>query len=48
MRFPRCKYIYWDKGSHENPTGDDSQDRDMWNAVSRVLGGSEELMDLSS
>ncbi|WWD22515.1 hypothetical protein CI109_107008 [Kwoniella shandongensis] len=34
LRFPRCRYIYWDKSSREHPTGDDSQDRDMWNCLS--------------
>ncbi|OCF31187.1 DNA ligase 4 [Kwoniella heveanensis BCC8398] len=34
LRFPRCRYIYFDKASRDHPTGDDSQDRDMWNAVS--------------
>ena len=33
MRFPRCRYIYWDKASRDHPTGDDTQDRDMWNCV---------------
>lgn len=37
MRFPRCKYIYWDKASRDNPANDDSQDRDMWNAVSKGI-----------
>ncbi|KAK8845565.1 hypothetical protein IAR55_006280 [Kwoniella newhampshirensis] len=36
LRFPRCRYIYWDKSSREHPTGDDSQDRDMWNCLSVV------------
>ena len=34
MRFPRCKFIYWDKASRNHPSGDDYQDRDMWNSVS--------------
>lgn len=34
MRFPRCRFIYWDKASRDHPTGDDSQDRDMWNCLS--------------
>jgi hypothetical protein len=36
MRFPRCKYIFWDKSSRDHPTGDDSQDRDMWNSVGDI------------
>ncbi|WWC58136.1 uncharacterized protein I303_100671 [Kwoniella dejecticola CBS 10117] len=34
LRFPRCRYIYFDKASRDHPTGDDSQDRDMWNCLS--------------
>ncbi|WVR03601.1 hypothetical protein IAU60_000593 [Kwoniella sp. DSM 27419] len=34
LRFPRCRYIYFDKASRDHPTGDDSQDRDMWNSLS--------------
>ncbi|WWD08963.1 hypothetical protein V865_007078 [Kwoniella europaea PYCC6329] len=34
LRFPRCRYIYFDKASRDHPTGDDSQDRDMWNCNS--------------
>ncbi|WWC66828.1 uncharacterized protein I206_100735 [Kwoniella pini CBS 10737] len=34
LRFPRCRYIYFDKASKDHPTGDDSQDRDMWNSLS--------------
>jgi hypothetical protein len=37
MRFPRCRYIYWDKNSRDPKAGDDDDDgpdRDMWNAVS--------------
>ena len=34
MRFPRCRYIYWDKASRDAPQ-DESQDRDMWDSVSR-------------
>ena len=33
MRFPRCRYIYWDKASRD-AGHDDSQDRDMWNCLS--------------
>ena len=39
MRFPRCRYIYWDKASRDHPTGDDTQDRDMWNCVRLVYSG---------
>ncbi|WVW81787.1 hypothetical protein I302_103784 [Kwoniella bestiolae CBS 10118] len=31
LRFPRCRYIYFDKASRDYPAGDASQDRDMWN-----------------
>ncbi|WWC85821.1 uncharacterized protein L201_000688 [Kwoniella dendrophila CBS 6074] len=34
LRFPRCRYIYFDKASRDHPQGDDSQDRDMWNCLS--------------
>ncbi|WRT63833.1 uncharacterized protein IL334_000758 [Kwoniella shivajii] len=34
LRFPRCRYIYFDKASRDHPAGDDSQDRDMWNCLS--------------
>ena len=37
MRFPRCRYIYWDKHTRDNPMGDETQDRDMWNSVGRRI-----------
>ncbi|ORX34780.1 ATP dependent DNA ligase domain-domain-containing protein [Kockovaella imperatae] len=33
MRFPRCRFIYWDKASRD-AGHDDAQDRDMWNCLS--------------
>ncbi len=48
MRFPRCKYIYWDKATRDNPGADDSQDRDMWNAVSEESLKRYKLMSVAS
>ena len=34
LRFPRCRYIFWDRESRSHPSSDETQDRDMWNCVS--------------
>ncbi|KAL7418712.1 DNA ligase (ATP) [Cryptotrichosporon argae] len=34
LRFPRCKYIYWDRNSHDHAPSDEKEDRDMWNCLS--------------
>ncbi|GFZ52023.1 DNA ligase 4 [Saitozyma sp. JCM 24511] len=34
MRFPRCKFIYYDKASRDHPLTDDSLDRDQWTVLS--------------
>ncbi|RSH81465.1 DNA ligase (ATP) [Saitozyma podzolica] len=34
MRFPRCKFIYYDKASRDHPLSDDSLDRDQWTVLS--------------
>lgn len=34
LRFPRCKYIYYDKNSRDYELDDESKERDMWTCVS--------------
>ncbi|WVQ80875.1 hypothetical protein IAT38_002982 [Cryptococcus sp. DSM 104549] len=34
LRFPRCKYLYWDRNSREYPVSDADGDKDMWNCLS--------------
>ncbi|EJT47704.1 hypothetical protein A1Q1_03481 [Trichosporon asahii var. asahii CBS 2479] len=34
LRFPRCRYIFWDRESRSHPSSDETQDRDMWNCLS--------------
>lgn len=34
LRFPRCRFIYWDRQSRTNSSGEEHKDRDMWNCVS--------------
>lgn len=34
LRFPRCKYIYYDKNSRDYALDDESKERDMWTSVS--------------
>lgn len=34
LRFPRCRYIFWDRESRDHPISDETQERDMWNCVS--------------
>jgi DNA ligase-4 len=33
LRFPRCRFIYWDQASRDHPSSDEHRDRDMWNCV---------------
>lgn len=37
MRFPRCKWIFYDRASRDHPLEDEALDRDMWNCVSASL-----------
>ncbi|OXC65372.1 DNA ligase 4 [Cryptococcus neoformans] len=34
LRFPRCKYIYYDKNSRDYALDDESKERDMWTSMS--------------
>jgi hypothetical protein len=47
MRFPRCKFIYYDKASRDHPLSDDSLDRDQWTVVGRFGRGLRACTDMS-
>ncbi|BEI97354.1 hypothetical protein CcaverHIS631_0209430 [Cutaneotrichosporon cavernicola] len=34
LRFPRCRFIFWDRASRNQPTSEEHRDRDMWNCLS--------------
>ncbi|KGB77341.2 hypothetical protein CNBG_3179 [Cryptococcus deuterogattii R265] len=43
LRFPRCKYIYYDRNSRDYELDDESKERDMWTCMSV-----DDFMDLFS
>jgi hypothetical protein len=47
LRFPRCRFIFWDRASRDHPASEDHRDRDMWNCVRAVFlsGFAEQLAD---
>jgi hypothetical protein len=47
MRFPRCRFIYWDKASRPHGLPEDSVDRDLWNAVSLYIRFVADVLQLS-
>ncbi|KLT43549.1 ATP-dependent DNA ligase [Cutaneotrichosporon oleaginosum] len=34
LRFPRCRFIFWDRSSRDQPASEAHRDRDMWNCLS--------------